>query len=93
MIKKITKHFDKQVLFWEQPKVLKRISKLLVISFILCGFTTFLVYNNFINIGRFNAIFRHPFFAIEVAFTIILILELLSLIFVLPKSVSISLGK
>ena len=37
--------------------------------------------------------FKHPFFAIEVAFTILLILELLSLIFVLPKSVSRSLGK
>ncbi len=43
--------------------------------------------------GQLNNVFKHPFFAIEVAFTILLILELLSLIFVLPKSVSRSMGK
>lgn len=93
MVKTISRLFDKQVLFWESPKVLKNISSFLVISFILCGFCTFLVYYDFIYLGRFNTVFKHPFFAIEVAFTILLILELLSLIFVLPKSVSRSLGK
>ncbi|PQJ80386.1 hypothetical protein [Polaribacter porphyrae] len=93
MLKKITRIFDKQVLFWEKPNILKRISNFLVIAFIICSIISLLVYFNFIDVGRFNMLFIHPFFAIEVAFTIILILELLSLIFILPKSVSISLGK
>ena len=93
MIKRIIKIFDKQVLFLESPKVTQNISSFLVLSFIATGICSLLVYYQFISIGRFNTVFKHPFFAIEVAFTILLILELLSLIFVLPKSVSRSLGK
>jgi len=93
MIKRIIKIFDKQVLFLESPKVIQNISSFLVLSFIATGICSLLVYYQFISIGRFNTVFKHPFFAIEVAFTILLILELLSLIFVLPKSVSRSLGK
>jgi hypothetical protein len=93
MIKPIIKLFDKQVLFWESPKTIQRISSFLVLSFIVSGICSSLVYFNLISIGQFNNVFNHPFFAIEVAFTILLILELLSLIFVLPKSVSRSLGK
>lgn len=93
MIKPIIKLFDKQVLFWESPKIIQRISSFLVLSFILCGICSSLVYFKLISVGQFNNLFKHPFFAIEVAFTILLILELLSLIFVLPKSVSRSLGK
>ncbi|WP_103070371.1 hypothetical protein [Aquimarina sediminis] len=93
MIKQIIKLFDKQVLFWESPKIIQRISSFLVFSFIICGICSSLVYYKLISIGDFNNVFKHPFFAIEVAFTILLILELLSLIFVLPKSVSRSLSK
>lgn len=93
MLKPIIKLFDKQVLFWESPKIIKRISSFLVMSFIICGICSSLVYYKLISVGQFNNVFKHPFFAIEVAFTILLILELLSLIFVLPKSVSRSLGK
>lgn len=93
MIKPIVKLFDKQVLFWESPRIIQRISSFLVVSFIVCGILSSLVYYKLISVGQFNNVFKHPFFAIEVAFTIILILELLSLIFVLPKSVSRSLGK
>lgn len=93
MIKPIIKLFDQQVLFWESPRIIQRISTFLVLSFILCGICSSLAYYKIISVGQFNNVFKHPFFAIEVAFTILLILELLSLIFVLPKSVSRSLGK
>ena len=93
MIKPIIKLFDRQVLFWESPKIIQRISSFLVLLFVLCGTCSSLVYYKLISVGQFNNLFKHPFFAIEVAFTILLILELLSLIFVLPKSVSRSLGK
>ena len=93
IIKHIIKIFDKQMLFWESPRILYKISSFLVFSFILCGIGSFLVYNNFISLGYLDKLFIHPFFAIEVAFTILLILELLTLIFVLPKSVARSLSK
>jgi len=93
MLRQTIKFFDKQVVFWESPKITQRISSFLVLSFIVCGICSSLVYYQLISVGKFNTFFKHPFFAIEVAFTILLILELLSLIFVLPKSVSRSLGK
>ncbi len=93
MIKQITGLFDKHVLFWENPKIIKTISSFLVLIFIACGTCSFLVYHDLISLGRFNTIFKHRFFAVEVVFTILLIFELLSLIFVLPKSVTRSLGK
>ncbi len=93
MLKPLITLFDRQVLFWESPKIIHRISSFLVLSFIICGLCSSLVYYKIISLGIFNSLFKHPFFAIEVAFTILLILELLSLIFVLPKSVSRSLGK
>jgi len=93
IIKRIIKVFDKQVLYWESPKILHKISSFLVFSFILCGLGSFLVYNKLISLGYLDKLFVHPFFAIEVAFTILLIHELLTLIFVLPKSVAQSLSK
>ncbi|TRW99981.1 hypothetical protein [Flavobacterium gawalongense] len=93
MIKQITGLFDKHVLFWENPKIIKTISTFLVVIFIACGVCSFLVSQKIISLGHFNSLFKHRFFAVEVVFTILLIFELLSLIFVLPKSVTRSLGK
>ncbi len=93
LLKKTIYLFDQQVLFWESPKIISRLSSFLVLSFIICGIFSFIVYNGLVDLGSFNALFKHPFFAIEVAFTILLIMELLSLIFVLPKSVARSMNK
>ena len=93
LVKPIINLYDKQVLFWERPKIITKISSFLVLCFICCSLLSFLVYNKIISLGHFDERFKHPFFAVEVAFTILLILELLTLIFVLPKSVSRSLGK
>lgn len=93
VLKNTIKVFDSQVLFWEKRQNIGKLSSFLVLIFILCSLISLLVNNNIISLGRLDSKFIHPFFAIEVAFTILLILELLSLIFVLPKSVSRSLGK
>lgn len=93
MVKRLIRLFDKHVLFWENPKVIKTISSFLVFIFVACGICSFLVTQNLISLGHFNSLFNHRFFAIEVVFTVLLIFELLSLIFVLPKSVTRSLGK
>lgn len=69
------------------------ISQSLVITFLLTSFISFLVKENYVYLGGFNKYFSNYFFAIELCFVILLMFELLSLIFILPKSVSKSVGK
>jgi len=78
---------------WENQLTNKIVSYTLVWIFIVTSLISYLVSNNYISIGHFNHAFSNPFFAIEIAFTLLLILELLSLIFVLHKSVAKSVGK
>ena len=65
----------------------------MVIIFIISVLISYLDRSNLISLGRLDNYFANPFFAIDITFTILLILELLSLIFVLPKSVAKSVGK
>lgn len=69
------------------------ISRMLVIVFLLSTTVSLLVNNTQLNFGGYNKYFENHFFAIELCFVILLMYELLSLIFVLPKSVSKSVGK
>lgn len=81
--------FDFLESIWEQPPVTKTISNL-VITFFLAGlFASFLAYIEVIPYFGLN----NPFFAIELAFNILLIFEVLGLIFIIPKSVADSVGK
>lgn len=77
----------------EGQKANRIISQSLVITFLLTSFISFLVKENHIHLGGFNKYFSNYFFAIELCFVILLMFELLSLIFVLPKSVSKAVGK
>ena len=79
--------------FWESPQATKIVSYTLVYVFVLCSGLSYLDRNNLIFLGSFNNAFANPFFSIEISFTLLLILELLSLIFVLYKSVAKSVGK
>lgn len=85
--------FDKLRAFWESHYATKIVSYTLVYVFILCSLLSYLDRNNLISLGSFDNAFANPFFSIEVSFTLLLILELLSLIFVLYKSVAKSVGK
>ncbi len=78
---------------WENQTTNKLVSYSLVIIFILSVIISYLDRSNLISLGRFDDYFANPFFAIDITFTLLLILELLSLIFVLPKSVAKSVGK
>ena len=71
----------------------KIISISLVTLFIGTKILSLLAKKGYIHLGRSNVYFQNPFFAIEVAFVALLTFELFSLIFVLPKSVSRSVGK
>ena len=85
--------FDKLKSIWNHTFTNKIVSVLLVCIFIISIGISYLVKNNALNLNSWNSYFKNPFFAIEIAFTLLLILELLALIFVLPKSVSKSVGK
>ena len=78
---------------WENELTNKLVSFFLVYIFLFSSIASFLVYNGYISLGHFDKVFSNPFFSIEIAFTLLLILELLSLIFVLHKSVAKSVGK
>ncbi|MBT8260745.1 MAG: hypothetical protein HKO92_07305 [Flavobacteriaceae bacterium] len=78
---------------WENNKTSKIVSISLVFVFILSTIISYLDRANIIYLHTWDEYFSNPFFSIEISFTLLLILELLSLIFVLPKSVSKSVGK
>ncbi len=85
--------YDKLKQLWESQNTSKITSYSLVFIFILSVIISYLDRSNLISLGRLDDYFANPFFAIDITFTILLILELLSLIFVLPKSVAQSVGK
>lgn len=78
---------------YESATMNRVISKSLVVAFLITSAVSMLVIENFINLGSLNKYFTNPFFTIEICFVVLLMFELLSLIFVLPKSVSKSVGK
>ncbi|NQY11868.1 MAG: hypothetical protein HRT71_20425 [Flavobacteriales bacterium] len=84
--KSISSIYDRIDQFWDGKPAQKAMSNMLVISFIL-GFIFYgLTSLEIIQVE--NEFFKNPFFAIEISFTLLLIMELFSLIFVLPKSVA-----
>lgn len=93
VFEKITYCFDPLHHLWEHEKLHKKISLFLVLFF-LAG----LICIELKRLGLFagplgNFIPRSHFSAIQMAFTVVLILEVISLIFTLPCSFSRSVGK
>ncbi|NLP58082.1 hypothetical protein [Lutibacter sp. B1] len=85
--------FNKLKSIWENSITNKIVSISLVVIFVASIIVSYLDRSNLISMGSWDEYFSNPFFAIEISFTLLLIIELLSLIFVLPKSVSKSVGK
>ncbi|WP_034888651.1 hypothetical protein [Gillisia sp. Hel_I_29] len=91
LLKQIIKLYDKVKSVWISSWAERWVSNILVLSFILGIF-----YYASIQAGWLlpaNDFFTHPFFAIEISFTLLLIFELFSLIFSLPRSVARSNSK
>jgi hypothetical protein len=83
------KAFDWLDHHWESPRSTRWISNLVVGFFILGSVVPLLI---FLDVPiPFPSL--SPFFAVEIAFTILLVFEILGLIFLLPKSVADSIGK
>jgi uncharacterized membrane protein YedE/YeeE len=85
--------FDFLKSFWESHRVNKFVSSALAFVFVIAVLIGYLDHAGKISLGQYDEYFSNPFFAIEVVFTLLLIVELLSLVFVLPKSVAKSVGK
>ena len=87
------KWFDRLNAFWHSVPVHRFISRLLALVFIISTLTGWLAYKQYLPESFSHIFLDHPFAAIEVAFTLLLITEIFSLIFVLPISVAKSVGK
>lgn len=80
--------YDRIKAFWEDNRAQRQVSNFLVFSFIAGIIYYALIASHILRPA--SEFFSHPFFAIEISFTLLLIFELFSLIFVLPKSVAMS---
>ncbi len=89
----ITWIFDPLHQFYEHEKVHRKISVLLVLFFISSLLVIELKRQNLLPAALSDMVPGNHFYAIGGAFTVILILEVISLIFVLPCSFSRSVGK
>lgn len=90
---KITYLFDPLHHLWEHEKMHRKISFGLVLFFIFSIISIELNRRNLLP-GSFGSLVpKNHFFAIQAAFTVVLILEVISLIFTIPCSFSRSVGK
>lgn len=80
------KLFDKIHFYWEGKFTTRFISVFLILVFI--SFSVLALLGSFSFLNEVDEKFKNPFFAIKIVFSILLIIELYSLIFVLPSSTS-----
>lgn len=90
---KITYIFDPLHHFWEHDKMYRKISIGLVLFFLLGLISIEAKRQGLLTAEIFNFIPTNHFYAISSAFTVVLILEVISLVFTLPCSFSRSVGK
>jgi hypothetical protein len=90
---KITYIFDPLHHLWEHEKMHRKISIALVIFFLLSLVVIEVKRQGLLTATLFNFIPTNHFYAISSAFTVVLILEVISLVFTLPCSFSRSVGK
>lgn len=90
---KITYVFDPLHHLWEHEKMHKKISIFLVLFFLTSLVCIELNRRNLLPASIASAVPRNHFFAVQAAFTVVLILEVISLIFTIPCSFSRSVGK
>ncbi len=90
---KITYIFDPLHHLWEHEKMHKKISFALVLFFLLSLICIELNRRNLLPVPLAATVPKNHFFAVQGAFTVVLILEVISLIFTIPCSFSRSVGK
>jgi len=90
---RITYLFDPLQAFYDHEKLYRKFSVALVFLFVCNLAVIELNRQGFLPAGLAALLPRNHFYAVHAAFTVILVLEVISLIFVLPCSFSRSLGK
>jgi hypothetical protein len=85
--------FERIKTSWESKTTQRVVSWILVLAFALGILIYFLVHYGYLPKNFENGDFNYPFAAIEIPFTLLLLIELMSLIFVLPTSVAKSVMK
>ncbi|MCP4339170.1 MAG: hypothetical protein GY799_09860 [Desulfobulbaceae bacterium] len=90
---KITYIFDPLHHLWEHEKMLRKISFGLVLFFVFSIISIELNRQNLLPGALALAVPKNHFFAVQAAFTVVLILEVISLVFTIPCSFSRSVGK
>jgi hypothetical protein len=93
LLARITYIFDPLQNFYEHERLYRKFSVALVFLFLGCLAVIEVNRQGLLPAGLAATVSMNPFFAVHAAFTVILILEVISLIFVLPCSFSRSLGK
>ncbi len=78
---------------WETERMHRIISNLLVFVFLLSLILFVLITRKILPDKGILTSFANPFFSIEISFTMLLLTEIISMIFVLPKSVAKSVTK
>lgn len=79
--------------YWERPQVSRRISLILMVVFCLAGVGIFLNSLGLMPAALAPFVPTDPFYAIRLAFSLILGVEVLELIFAISDSVSLAVGK
>lgn len=90
---KITYIFDPLHHLWEHEKILRKISFGLVLFFIFSIIGIELNRQGLLPHSLASVVPKNHFFAVQAAFTVVLILEVISLVFTIPCSFSRSVGK
>lgn len=85
--------FDPLHYYWEHERIHRKISLMLVLLFLGSLLTIELKRHGLLPANLAALIPNNHFFAIQAAFTVVLILEIISLIFTIPCSFSKSVGK
>ena len=93
LYERITYIFDPLHHFWEHDRMYRKISVGLVIFFLATVAAIELKRQGLLDAPIFSFIPTNHFYAISSAFTVVLILEVISLVFTLPCSFSRSVGK
>lgn len=90
---KITYIFDPLHHLWEHEKMHRKISFGLVLFFLISIIGIELNRQNLLPAAFMSVVPNNHFFAVQAAFTVVLILEVISLVFTIPCSFSRSVGK
>lgn len=90
---RITYIFDPLHHLWEHEKIHRKISFALVLFFLTALLLIELKRSGILPLGIATLLPKNHFYAVQYAFTVVLILEVISLVFTLPCSFSRSVGK